>query len=188
MGYPELPPDGDEKDFPDVVQIGVNFHPATSEDSDTNEPNPVDSPYSGYEQLTFDGQTFIAATAAEDPESEDDDDTSQPSPVILPTYPSDFAEIECSGGGNSFPDVIPVDIELAQEVWSAPPEPGRSNTIELDDTRTNQIITLMSGISLPQNCIPEWAQNLSEDKWKQELLDKIRKGTENKNNPSDNNK
>lgn len=74
---------------------------------------------------------------------------------------------------------MPVDLELAQQVWNAPPEPSRSNTIELDDTRTNQIINLMSGISLPQNCIPEWAQNLSEDNWKQELLDKI-KGDSNK--------
>lgn len=97
-----------------------------------------------------------------------------PTPIIPTSYPSDFAEIECSGGGNSFPDVVPVDIELAQQVWSAPAEPSRSATIELDDTRTHQIITLMSGISLPQNCIPEWAQSLPEDKWKQELLDKIR--------------
>lgn len=158
----------------DFAFSSVNFNPPTSEDSDTTAPDP-DSPYSGYEQLTFDGETFIAATPSDADSDNDEEEDVIPTATPI-TYPSDFAEIECSGGSNGFPDVVPVDVEIAQQIWNAPAEPSRANTIELDDTRTNQIISLMSGISLPQNCIPEWAQQLSEDNWKQELLDKIRKG------------
>lgn len=173
MGYPELPPDNSNLDR--TGQIGENFNPPTSEDEATV----GDSPYSGYEQLTFDGESYTGHTlitenseAEEESDEDYEDAVTQPSPATI-SYPADFAEIEC-GGGNSFPDVVPVDTEIAQEVWNSPADPNRSNAIELDDTRTNQIITLMSGISLPSNCIPEWAQNLSEDKWKEALLEKIR--------------
>lgn len=150
----------------------VNFNPPTSEDSDNNQ-NQNESPYSGYEQLTFDGEAYSGTHADEDDDEEDEEQQDSTTPQL--SYPSDFSEIECAGGNNSFPDVVPVDIEIAQLVWNAPPAPDRSNAIQLDDTRTNEIINLMSGINLPLNCIPEWAQTLSEEKWKQELLDKIRR-------------
>lgn len=175
MGYPPDLPEGhggSDLERPNEV----NFNPPTSEDSDNNNHDPNESPYSGYEQLTFDGEAYSGNPATEDDDDvEAEEEQQQATTTPPPSYPSDFSEIECAAGNNSLPDVVPVDLELAQQVWNAPPAPDRSNAIQLDDTRTNQIINLMSGINLPSNCIPEWAQTLSEEKWKQELLEKIRR-------------
>lgn len=179
MGYPERPPDDGNEKLPN--SLNINFHPPTSEDSDNNDvAGTENSPYSGYEQLTFDGESYNVGVPdpSEDEEEEElTDPIADPQPVITAAvdYPADFAEIECAGGSNGFPDVVPVDLEIAQEIWNAAPQPERANAIELDDQRTNQIMTLMSGISLPSTAIPEWAQNLSEDKWKNDLLEKIRR-------------
>lgn len=180
MGYPERPPDdGNDK----LNALSINFHPPTSEDSDNNDPANVESsPYSGYEQLTFDGESYNveALDFSDEEEEEEQEEETTPDPVIvapepLSAYPADFADVECAGGSNGFPDVVPVDTEIAREVWNAAPQPERANHIQLDDQTTNQIMTLMSGISLPPTAIPEWAQNLPEEKWKTDLLEKIRR-------------
>lgn len=171
MGYPELPPE--ENLTPNII----NFNPDDSDESPPTEQD--DSPYSGYQQLTFDGETY-SVDNNNNLDDEEDDEINEEIRVDAPeniVYPSDFGEIECASG-SSFPDVIPVDLEVAQEVWNAPAPPDRENAIQLDETRTSMIMNAMSGISL---CFPDWAQNLSEEKLKQELLDRIRgRGGDNK--------
>lgn len=36
-------------------------------------------------------------------------------------------------------------------------------------------MSVMAGIKLPTTAIPEWAQGIPEEKWKEDLLEKIRK-------------
>lgn len=36
-------------------------------------------------------------------------------------------------------------------------------------------MTAMANFSLPQTQIPEWAQSISEEQWKQTLIDRIEK-------------
>lgn len=35
-------------------------------------------------------------------------------------------------------------------------------------------MSLMTQINLPEHSIPDWAREVSDDKWKEELLDRIR--------------
>lgn len=35
-------------------------------------------------------------------------------------------------------------------------------------------MSVMANISIPTMSIPDWAQGVSEDKWKEDLLDRIR--------------
>lgn len=177
MGYPPDLPEGHGGSDKILEQANnVNFNPPTSEDSDND--NNAESAYSGYEQLTFDGETYSGSALNHQDDDEEDEDVEDFADFSIPTYPSDFAEIDCAGG-NSFPDVVPVDVEISQQVWNAQPAPDRSNTIPLDDSRTNEIINLMSGITLPR--IPDWARNLPP----QELLEKI-KGNQRSDKDKDN--
>lgn len=167
MGSPDFPPDEAPNRYQDpssTITFPQNNHGA-SEDSDNNDQG--DSAYSGYQQLsTIDGENFTAAGNSSDDEEEDGTPTNE--------LPPDMNDIElCGSGGSAFPDVTPIDVEIQQEIWKLP-RPAELLNIELDEQRTNQILNVMSGISLPDAAIPPWAQNVSEDKWKTELLEKIR--------------
>lgn len=45
--------------------------------------------------------------------------------------------------------------------------------ILLDETKSKQIVNLMSQFRLPESSIPEWAKQMPEDKWKKNLLDSL---------------
>ncbi|CAO1412381.1 unnamed protein product [Diamesa hyperborea] len=77
-----------------------------------------------------------------------------------------------------FPEITTTEIEMQTEIWNTP----RDNKpelpqIELDSSKTDQILKAMSGFQLPMISIPKWASEVSEDQWKTELLQKIRNKT-----------
>lgn len=43
-----------------------------------------------------------------------------------------------------------------------------------------QVMSAMANFALPQTSIPDWAQSISEDQWKQTLKDRIEKIKENR--------
>ncbi|XP_023935378.1 male-enhanced antigen 1 [Bicyclus anynana] len=73
---------------------------------------------------------------------------------------------------NNVPPIEPMDSSLARETWNVP----RSNDpIQMDTQRAQEVMSLMADFSLPQASIPEWAQSVSEEQWKQTLNDRIEK-------------
>ncbi|XP_065079013.1 uncharacterized protein LOC135701996 [Ochlerotatus camptorhynchus] len=116
----------------------------TTDDSE-NEFND-ENEYMGYQPLNLgdNNDTLV--------ESDDQND----SQVTTPTH----------RGNNSNPVFLNVD------VWNAP-RPDELN-IELDPAKAEQILNVMAGFKLPNSSVPEWAVGIPEDRWKEELLQRIR--------------
>ena len=57
------------------------------------------------------------------------------------------------------------------EVWSSPH--NRSN-IDMDADKINQVKSMMASFTLPTTAIPEWANTVSEDEWKERLIGRIK--------------
>ncbi|XP_076249115.1 male-enhanced antigen 1 [Calliopsis andreniformis] len=57
------------------------------------------------------------------------------------------------------------------EVWSSPH--NRSN-IDMDADKINQVKSMMASFILPTTAIPEWANTVSEDEWKERLIGRIK--------------
>ncbi|KAL7301648.1 hypothetical protein TKK_0005655 [Trichogramma kaykai] len=57
------------------------------------------------------------------------------------------------------------------EVWSS----SSSNVIELDENKINQVKSAMASFTLPSTAIPEWASSVSEDQWKDQLIQRLKK-------------
>lgn len=57
------------------------------------------------------------------------------------------------------------------EVWSSPH--NRSN-IDMDTDKINQVKSMMASFTLPTTAIPEWANTVSEDEWKERLIGRIK--------------
>ncbi|XP_014602205.1 PREDICTED: male-enhanced antigen 1 [Polistes canadensis] len=74
---------------------------------------------------------------------------------------------------------IPVSLNDSQqlcfsetiEVWSSPS--NRSN-IDMDTDKINQVKSMMASFTLPSTAIPEWANTISEEEWKEQLIDRIK--------------
>lgn len=64
-----------------------------------------------------------------------------------------------------------------QQVWSC--SSNRSD-IDLDATKIKEVKSVMASIKLPETSIPQWANTISEDQWKEQLLVRIRE-IQNKN-------
>lgn len=183
MGSPELPPDDDDANMyrdtsgSSTVTFPQNYQANTaSEESDNNTGTEADSfaAGAGYQQLSFNGDLYSGI----DTTTDDDDDEEEVNDIASTPdqqhFPGDMHEIDCATGSNAFPDVVPVDVEVAQAVWNAP-RPTELNTIVMDEQRSTQIMNIMSGFNLPATATPPpWTQAVSEDQWKSDLLAKIR--------------
>uniref|UniRef100_A0A1E1WEK3 Male-enhanced antigen 1 n=1 Tax=Pectinophora gossypiella TaxID=13191 RepID=A0A1E1WEK3_PECGO len=90
-----------------------------------------------------------------DHESDDEDEN-----VGLQVPPSDVPTIE------------PIETALTREVWNSP---RPIDPIQMDNERAQEVMSAMANFALPQTSIPEWAQSISEEQWKQTLIDKIEK-------------
>lgn len=91
----------------------------------------------------------------------------------LETSESSFPAPKCP-----FPEIVNTEIEMQTEIWNTPRElKSDLPQIELDSSKTDQILKAMSGFQLPMISIPKWASEVSEDQWKTELLQKIRNKT-----------
>ncbi|CAG4971848.1 unnamed protein product [Parnassius apollo] len=64
------------------------------------------------------------------------------------------------------PPIEPIETSLVREVWNTP---RPSDSIEMDSERAQQVISAMANFALPQASIPEWAQSISEEQWKETL-------------------
>ncbi|XP_071536501.1 uncharacterized protein [Panulirus ornatus] len=51
-------------------------------------------------------------------------------------------------------------------VWNSSPAPDR---LVLDGNKVEEIKSVMASFTLPQSAVPVWAQNLSEDEWKDQI-------------------
>ncbi|XP_073949396.1 uncharacterized protein [Choristoneura fumiferana] len=71
---------------------------------------------------------------------------------------------------NDVPLIESMDNVLTREVWSAP---RPVDPIEMDNERAQQVMSAMANFALPQASIPDWAQSITEEQWKQTLNDRI---------------
>lgn len=163
MGLPEHPENGENQNqlaFNNAAPIFIN-NPNDDDDGDENE-------YSGYEPLGHSGGLMNIPYATDDDEDDGDSDDSD----------NEFHNAEIIPE----PQAPCPEAEIEREVWSAP-RPTELN-IELDTTKTEQILSAMAAILLPTSAIPDWAQNVPEEKWKEDLLVKIRGKQETKTTTS----
>ncbi|KAG7204599.1 hypothetical protein KM043_005018 [Ampulex compressa] len=57
------------------------------------------------------------------------------------------------------------------EVWSS--MYNRSN-IDMDADKINQVKSVMASFTLPTTAFPEWANSISEEQWKEQLIGRIK--------------
>lgn len=60
---------------------------------------------------------------------------------------------------------------LVNEVWSGPPP--KAVDIEMDSKKVDEVKQAMTNITLPPSSIPEWAANVPEEEWKNQLLKRL---------------
>lgn len=170
MGSPELPEDSDSNNSlrPQPGTVIPTYMQSTTSDESDNENR--DDAYSGYQPLTLTGNTgafYEAMDLSDDEENEENNE------IVMEGgaeggFTEDYQQIEEE-------KTISLEAEIHSEIWNAP-RPNELN-IELDSNKTEQIMSVMAGIKLPTTAIPEWAQGIPEEKWKEDLLEKIRKKT-----------
>lgn len=147
MGSPELPGESNDDDLrPSPMHI-INQGGNHSDDSDGEDGNE----YEGYQPLPITDQG--------DDSMEIDNNLSEPITMN-------------NEGDSNLPNVESIDTEVEREVWSQPRP--RELDLELDSSRTEQIMSAMAGITLPDVAIPDWAQGVPEERWKEDLLERIR--------------
>lgn len=57
------------------------------------------------------------------------------------------------------------------EVWTSS---CNTSNIDLDADKINQVKSAMASFTLPSTAIPEWANSISEDHWKEQLIHRIK--------------
>ncbi|KAH9635574.1 hypothetical protein HF086_003188 [Spodoptera exigua] len=102
--------------------------------------------YFGYEPLAQGPELAVS-----DHDSDDDPESAESPPADVPS-------------------IEPMEDVLSREVWSAP---RHTDAIQMDNERAQQVMRAMANFALPQASIPEWAQSISEEQWKQTLNEQI---------------
>uniref|UniRef100_V5I947 Male-enhanced antigen 1 n=1 Tax=Anoplophora glabripennis TaxID=217634 RepID=V5I947_ANOGL len=69
------------------------------------------------------------------------------------------------------PPITPMEEVIVKEVWSGPPP--KSVDIEMDSKRVDEVKQVMMNVTLPQSSIPEWAANIPEEEWKNQLMKRL---------------
>lgn len=97
-----------------------------------------------------------------DPILDDDDvdsriDNTSESARSLPVPQTGSSHHECS------PETL--------EVWS---KPRNQSNIDLDPEKINQVKSMMATFTLPATAFPEWANTISEEQWKEQLMRRIK--------------
>ncbi|XP_017063260.1 uncharacterized protein LOC108102646 [Drosophila eugracilis] len=154
MGSPELPSDPGQEIFPTP---SVDHPRGGVESEDDDDPDV----YDGYQPLALDDDNVGAdpeENSAEAHPTDNDED------IDLMTAP-------VTHGDPNMPTIEPADVEIERQVWSEPRP--RELQMDLDKTRTEQILKAMSTITLPNITVPDWAKGVPEERWKNELLDRI---------------
>ncbi|XP_058817896.1 uncharacterized protein LOC131681205 [Topomyia yanbarensis] len=155
MGLPDLPEQNDEDDTFCIREDNIINVEITSDESEYE--SGEENGHIGYQPLSL--QEFNESTMDIDDDDDADEDT-EPEELSSPHS----AYISSAHHPNS--DFLNVD------VWNAP-RPEELN-IELDGAKSNQILNVMAAIQLPNLSVPDWAKGIPEDKWKEDLLLRIR--------------
>ncbi|XP_017849336.2 uncharacterized protein LOC108604387 [Drosophila busckii] len=128
MGRPELPGDcGEDPHF----QTPTIEHPHIQEQSEDSDDS---NAYDGYQPLAMDVEESNAGGSGSEPEHIDDAD------IDLTTAP-------VTHGDPNMPPIESADVEIERQVWSEPRP--QELQLELDKSRTEQILKAMSKITLP---------------------------------------
>lgn len=148
MGLPDLPDNGEhETNFSEASGAVI---PAADEMEEV-------APQVGYQGYSLLDRSDDEEAANDDSSDESDQEytlDSQPPPINVPSITSSEQEIQ-------------------KEVWNSPRQIESSN-IELDSTKTETILTIMSNFKLSSSIIPPWARDIPEQEWKDDLLQRIR--------------
>ncbi|XP_028047394.1 male-enhanced antigen 1 [Monomorium pharaonis] len=152
-------------------------------------PEPTQEPIQ--ENLTV-SNVVLDARATNDEEDSEDEDMGMAGYVPLSQIPTDadpiLGEEEndewLSEYGESSQVLSVPTTEIQQsyssevlEVWSCP---HNRSDIELDATKIKEVKSVMASITIPETSIPQWANAISEEQWKEQLLVRI-KQMQNKN-------
>uniref|UniRef100_A0A1A9WEW7 Male-enhanced antigen 1 n=1 Tax=Glossina brevipalpis TaxID=37001 RepID=A0A1A9WEW7_9MUSC len=152
-----------EDDLKPTQAAYQDFGEADDDDSD-NESVRADGNYEGYEPLAMD-ENYVDYDNIVQMDGND-------------SYESDIntANEETTAIHNNLhlPPIESIDVEVQREIQSRHQE----LQIELDNNKTQQILNAMAGFNLPNAVVPDWAIGVSEDLWKEELLKRIREGTQ----------
>ncbi|KAL9923250.1 uncharacterized protein LOC119633858 [Glossina fuscipes] len=161
MGSPELPDPGE--DDLRATQIAYNDIGEADDESDNGSVQD-DGTYEGYEPLAMDDVDYDNTIHVENHSYESN---------IRAVNEETFSGIQ---DNLNLPSIESIDVELEREVWIQPRP--QELQIELDNNKTQQILNAMANFSLPSTAVPEWATGVSEDSWKEELLQRIRERTQ----------
>ncbi|XP_065355600.1 uncharacterized protein LOC135950040 [Calliphora vicina] len=171
MGAPELPNDPGEEDLR-TTHI-VHHPPAPSDDSD-NESLQDAGAYEGYQPLSMDENHIDYGHMRLD-EDDDNDAYHNREGFTRIQENRDLDEnepVEVVHGDPHMPQIETVDAEIVREIWSQPRP--QELQIELDGNKTEQILNAMANFQLPNLAVPDWAAGVPEERWKEELLQRIR--------------
>ncbi|XP_037037992.1 uncharacterized protein LOC119075618 [Bradysia coprophila] len=153
MGSPEYPDDSIDLQPPSTNSLPMHGMDENNSDSDDidldNDRIPSIDPYAGYQQLNLED-----LADDNDDDDEDEDNTNVQEPVVANQNPTADAEIAC-------------------QVWNAP-RPNELD-IKIDPTKCDEIRSVMSKVTLGGVEPPEWAKNIPETKWIEELLQEVRR-------------
>lgn len=138
-------------------------HPAiVLSDEQDEEMMEIEENLEGYERLSTENNfnEFQSANDSDSSESDEDDDNA--------TEGNNFHEFQDqSQPPPNVPPIVSSDAELQAEIWNSPS--NRINSIELNTEKTQQILSAMSKITLPN--IPAWANEVDP----RELLQRMKK-------------
>lgn len=74
---------------------------------------------------------------------------------------------------NSLPAIVPMDNVLVGEVWGKQTECSGID-IEMDSDKVNEVKLAMSNFTLPSTSIPQWANAVPEELWKENLIERLK--------------
>jgi len=128
----------------------------------------------------------LDARATNDEEDSDDEDVgmagyvplSQVSTDADPMLDEEENDEWLSGFGESSQASSAATTETQQScssevlhVWSCP---NNRSDIDLDATKIKEVKSVMASITIPEASIPQWANAISEEQWKEQLLVRIK--------------
>ncbi|KAF2883982.1 hypothetical protein ILUMI_22180 [Ignelater luminosus] len=143
-GVPQPPNNSTEEN------LSPNEDVVLGTDSDSDED---DNALSGYEPLPL--------APPEDLNNDESSDSEDDSGVGSGGQPSE----------ESLPPINRIENQLVGEVWSGP-SPSAVD-IKMDSNKVDEVKQVMANITLPPSSIPEWANNIPEEQWKQHLLSRL---------------
>lgn len=170
----------EDAEHPDVI-INVDI---SDSDDDDDEDDDIHGGYIGYQALAQDGSMVNQDSDSDDNseaevtvQNEDTQNTvdssqgdvacSVPEGLVHQYRHPDFPNTANIPGYMQVPD-LPKP-EKKDMLWNQ----HRQTDSPLETDHADKILSVMSNIQLPSSHIPDWAQNLSEDQWQVQVVNKL---------------